>query len=169
MVKKVIRERPINEEEYNKTIEKHLKTFKNPHEKAIFNKIKNEGWFKSYALKSKSQLRKITAKVKKGIKHGQFTYGNNKIGGKQPDKTKGERKSIPKKSKKENKRENEIQEKIKKSKSKTNKQKYKSGSKKYPDASNYELLHGVNSKASQAYRKKHGKNEEYTGRIIKEK
>lgn len=37
---------------------------------------------------------------------------------------------------------------------------------KYPDASNYELRHGVNSKASQEYRIRHGMNREYTGRTI---
>lgn len=36
--------------------------------------------------------------------------------------------------------------------------------KQYPDASMYELRHGVNSVASQRYRMKHGLEQEYTGR-----
>ncbi len=166
--KKVIREKPINEKEYQESIKNALKTL-NKNDKKIFETISKQGWFKSYGLKSKSQLQKITSKVKKGIKHGQFSYGNNKAGGKQPDETKGKRKAIPKKGKEETKRQKEIEQKIKASKSKTNIQKLKTGSKKYPDASSYELVHGVNSKASQSYRERHGQNKEYTGRIITKK
>ncbi|MDD2208255.1 MAG: hypothetical protein PHU45_02750 [Bacilli bacterium] len=166
--KKTIREKPVNEKEYQEAISKALKNL-NVKDKNLFKTLSKQGWFKSYGLKSKSQLRKITAKVKKGIKHGQFSYGNNKIGGKQPDETKGKRKTVPKKEKPEIKKEKVIQEKIKKSKSKTNVQKLKAGSKKYPDASYYEILHGINSKASQSYRQRHGKNKEYSGRIITKK
>jgi len=37
----------------------------------------------------------------------------------------------------------------------------------YPDASLYELRHGLNSKASKAYRVNHGLSKEYTGRVKK--
>lgn len=42
-----------------------------------------------------------------------------------------------------------------------------SAEKKYPDASTYELRHGVNSKASQEYRLRHGQGRYYEGRINK--
>lgn len=42
-----------------------------------------------------------------------------------------------------------------------------SGHKQYPDASKYELSHGVNSIASKNYRLRHGLNSSYTGRINK--
>lgn len=42
----------------------------------------------------------------------------------------------------------------------------KSASKKYPDASDYEKRHGVNSKASQKYRLNNGRSRYYEGRII---
>lgn len=44
-------------------------------------------------------------------------------------------------------------------------QKVKSGHKKYPDATLFELRKGVNSKASQKYRANHGGTLEYSGRI----
>lgn len=44
-----------------------------------------------------------------------------------------------------------------------------SANKKYPDASVFELRHGVNSKASQQYRIKRGENAQYEGRIINDK
>lgn len=43
-------------------------------------------------------------------------------------------------------------------------EKIKRGHKTYPDATKYELTHGINSKASKNYRVKHGLTEEYTGR-----
>lgn len=46
-------------------------------------------------------------------------------------------------------------------------QKVKSGHKIYPDASKYELSHGINSKASREYRIKHGLTPEYKGRVKK--
>lgn len=41
----------------------------------------------------------------------------------------------------------------------------KAAHKQYPDATKYELVHGVNSKASQKYRLEHGLKQEYTGRV----
>lgn len=169
MKQKVIKERPINEDEYNKIISNHIKTLGNKEQKSTFKTISEQGWFKSYALKSQSQLRKITEKVKKGIRHGQFTYGSNKGGGQQPDKNKEKRKTIPKKTKNEKENDKIIKNATNKTKSKTNKAKLIKGHEKYPDATKYELVHGVNSIASQKYRLRHGKNREYTGKIILKK
>lgn len=46
-------------------------------------------------------------------------------------------------------------------------EKVKSGHKIYPDASKYELVHGINSKASQEFRLKHGLNSDYKGKVKK--
>lgn len=43
--------------------------------------------------------------------------------------------------------------------------KVKAGHKIYPDATKYELTHGINSKASQTFRVKHGLEENYSGRV----
>lgn len=45
-------------------------------------------------------------------------------------------------------------------------EKVKKGHKTYPDATKYELTHGINSKASQNYRIKHGLETNYSGRVI---
>jgi len=44
-------------------------------------------------------------------------------------------------------------------------EKVKKGHKIYPDATKFELSHGINSKASKNYRIKHGLEPEYTGRV----
>lgn len=46
-------------------------------------------------------------------------------------------------------------------------EKVKTGHKIYPDASKYELVHGINSKASKEFRLKHGLNSEYKGKVKK--
>jgi len=167
--KKTIREKPVNEKEYKDFVNSIVEKLKTDNDKGAFKRISQEGWFKSYAIKSKSQFRKITAKVKKGIKLGWYNCKGKK-GHKPPRGWMGTKlgKTPSKKEKKidESKR---FDDKIAKSKSKTNVQKLKTGSKKYPDASYYELLHGVNSKTSQSYRERHGKNKEYSGRIVLDK
>jgi hypothetical protein len=45
--------------------------------------------------------------------------------------------------------------------------KVKRGHKTYPDATKYELTHGVNSQASKKFRVEHGLNEEYSGKVVK--
>lgn len=50
---------------------------------------------------------------------------------------------------------------------KTTIKRVESAQEKYPDASNYELRHGINSKASRAYRLRNTGKAEYTGRVIK--
>lgn len=54
-----------------------------------------------------------------------------------------------------------------KNKNQANYTKIEKASKKYIDASPYELRYGVNSKKSQAYREKNGLSPKYTGRVIK--
>ena len=46
-------------------------------------------------------------------------------------------------------------------------EKVKSGHKTYPDATKFELTKGVNSKASQEFRLKHGFEKDYTGKVNK--
>lgn len=46
-------------------------------------------------------------------------------------------------------------------------EKVKKGHKIYPDATKYELTHGINSKASRDFRMKHGLEPEYTGKVNK--
>lgn len=46
-------------------------------------------------------------------------------------------------------------------------EKVKRGHKTYPDATKYELTHGINSKASKEYRVKHGLEPDYTGKVNK--
>ena len=43
-------------------------------QKQIFNKIASKTWFRQYAKRSKENLNKIVEKVKKGVKHGKYTY-----------------------------------------------------------------------------------------------
>lgn len=129
-----------------------------------FKKISEQAWFRSYARKSKEQLAKITKKVKAGIKHKKYNTSQNMI---LAEEEKQFEKPKIKKEKEIKKEHQKIFEKLKTTKSKTNKQKLMTAPKKYPDASYYEILHGINSKASQKYRIRHGETKEYTGRIIK--
>lgn len=46
-------------------------------------------------------------------------------------------------------------------------EKVKKGHKTYPDATKFELTHGINSKASRDFRIKHGLEPEYTGKVNK--
>lgn len=46
-------------------------------------------------------------------------------------------------------------------------EKVKRGHKMYPDATKYEITHGINSKASQEFRMKHGFEKDYAGRVVK--
>jgi hypothetical protein len=157
----VKREKPINDKEYNDFVSKALKSLKNPEHKSKFEDISKKGWFKSYANKSQSQLRKITAKVKKGLRHGQYTYGV------QPHEVKGKRYVPKRKNKAYKAQENKIIQRIKSSKSPKVKTRLTKGHKKYPDASEYELRYGVNSQKSQKYREKRFGYKEYKGTIIK--
>ncbi len=68
---------------------------------------------------------------------------------------------------KENRKKINTYLKDRKNRNSVNYERVKAGSKKYIDASEYELSHGVNSKASGRYRVKHGLSEKYTGRVIK--
>lgn len=166
MAVKVQREKPLSENEFDIKAAKIAMSFSNDKDNRLFKVISQKGWFKSYGLKSQSQFRKISAKVKRGIKAGKFNYENEKTPA-HPDVGGNEkrRKITPKEKGEKKIRETNLRTKANQSKSETNKKKYLSAGKKYLDASNYEIVHGVNSKASQNYRVRHGKSREYAGRI----
>lgn len=121
--------------------------------------------YEKHNLESKKSFTRLKKNVIKGIKdaypkHKVFTTKSGKH--KPPKiktKTQKKRQLTTKKTKKGEK------EKLRKYTPKTA-SRVVHASNKYPDASNYELRHGVNSKASQNYRERHGMKREYTGRII---
>jgi hypothetical protein len=121
--------------------------------------------YHNYEIEGKRAIKGLNSSIRKYIK-SQYP----KIGGQQAHEVSEFEKNPPKrKIKLENKRNVD--------KYLTNKDNYfrnektynriKKAQEKYPDASLFELSHGViNSKASQEYRVKHGQNRNYTGRII---
>jgi hypothetical protein len=136
--------------------------FKDSTKQEKWNDVSNQTWFRQYAKKSKDNLRRIRAKVKKGIIHDKFNT-SPKLG-EEPNrgfempkqkKSKGKVKPVVHKNPKTTllKAERKYTPETKK--------RVESASKKYPNASNYELRHGVNSKASQSYRVRHGFSKEY--------
>lgn len=48
--------------------------FKSASDKANFEQVSRQTWFRQYAKGSKAALVKITKKVKRGIRHGKYTY-----------------------------------------------------------------------------------------------
>lgn len=125
----------------------------------------NKGWARSYAQKSQANLRKMSKKIKDGIKKEFFsghsalphkpargwTGGKGALSTDQYDRNKIEVLKIAEK------RKGKGAERLRK------------GIEKYLDASEYELRYGVNSKKSQDWRVKHGKDKKYTGRIKNKK
>lgn len=158
----------LRDSQINKTIKDNLSGLSKDQQKALLT-VKDKAWFKSYARKSEKNLQKILKKVKKGIKHGQFTYHarpkeeKEKERGFQKPKVKKGKKKVSKPVKKE-KRAVKKTEKQRTYVPKT-KQRVEKAQQKYPDATNYELRHGVNSKASQEYRLRHDRPAKYEGRI----
>lgn len=145
-------------------IEKYVSNQKglNDKQRAILKEKSDQTWFRQYAKKSKDQLIKITKTVKKQIKQNKGGYfkdsrnpQDDKRGFILPKKKgvdKKEVKNMYSKVKKPISRKNEKERKY----TETTKKRVDSARKKYPNASNYELRHGVNSKASQEYRIRHG-------------
>lgn len=143
-----------------------------PSQQESYKQRSNTGWFRSYARNSAEHLKKISKKVRLGISHGKYTYESKK---------QGEEKDRFVPPKKEKKKKGEVlPSDIGKRKTKKGKVVIRSyspktikrviaASKKYPDSSNYEQRHGVNSVASQKCRLRQGQNKEYTGRVIKGK
>lgn len=151
----------------DKTIDGEIKkkfTGLSPEQQKIFTKRTDTGWFRSYARKSKIQLKKITDKVRKGIANGHYVckgakphapprgWQGGKIKGVSESKIKKERAKIKKH--------------IETTKSPKVKKRLISASKRYPDASEYELRYGVNSGMSRRYRMRKGLSENYEGRVI---
>lgn len=134
----------------------------------LFKDITDQTWARQYMRGSKSQLKKLTAKIKKGVKHGKYTYktpqSDNGTNGKiMPKVKKGKKKSIKKVVKKDmmgktipEKKNTTKQERKPTFKSDKTKARVENARKKYPKATVYELRHGVNSAASMKYRERHG-------------
>ena len=164
----------------DKEIDKHVSShsFKNPDKNNLLKTISHQVWFHEYAKKSKLNLQKITKKVKEGIEAGWYTYENKeKEGNKERKET---RREPPKKEKVTIKKgQGRLKKKIKihktrgRVKSKTNINKLTPNGKNqaytHPDASDYELIHGVNSDSSRKYRKRKTGNSNYTGEIREKK
>ena len=142
----------------------------------ILRAVSEETWFRQYASKSKKQTDKLIKKVKDGIKHGKYgdSYADKPLTGgfdfikptpKGKEVTK-KKKKVAKKGKKKNvTTPKETSDKGRKYTPQT-KSRVESARLKYPDASNFELRHGVNSKASQEYRVRNNRPKKYEGRII---
>lgn len=126
--------------------------------------VSDKAWFRSYARKSKDALKKILQKVKKGIKHGRYTYVSKPI-----EEPRGfqlpKQKKKPTKPKKKKEKQIKKPKRIQKPVSEKTKKRMESAKQKYPDATRFELQHGVNSKASQKYRQQHDRPKKYEGRI----
>ena len=112
--------------------------------------------------KSKESLKKIAKKVKQGIKKGGYTYVGKPI-----EEPRGFLKPKQKKEKKKptEKKKRTGKKKTEKPVSAKTQKRVESAKRKYPDATKYELQHGVNSKASQKYRQAHNRPIKYEGRI----
>jgi hypothetical protein len=114
---------------------------------------------------AKVNLKKLAADFRKNIK---TNY---------PQEVPEQRGNIPKVSKKKPKRTVSVLNRnrkdtlawLKEPKNKSKKvyRKVEKGHKKYLDASRFEILQGINSKKSQAYRIKNGLNAKYEGRVVK--
>lgn len=143
------------------TIDERIQSVKglSPDEKQTLINVSEKSWFRSYARKSKAQLDKILRKVKKGIKHGQYTYTSASIesepqGMVLPKVKKGKG---SKKSKKPSKDYQTVAGSTKKSKSKKQRKEreQKKQVKEYKGYSKYEIHEGVKSKRAKEYRRKH--------------
>ena len=103
----------LTSDEISDYIQSHSKSLSD-NQTTILNNVSDLTWFRQYAKKSKLNLRKITARIKKGIKQGKYNTSNlGEIGGGEkafklpkPKKEKGEKKKQAKqpKIKPENKR-----------------------------------------------------------------
>ena len=131
--------------------------------------VSDKAWFRSYARKSKDNLKKLAKKVKQGIKKGGYTYVGKAIeeprGFIKPKVKKGKKKPTKKKIPISKKKIQMPKKKIVKQVTPKVKTRMESAKRKYPDATKFELQHGVNSKASQKYRQTHNRPAKYEGRI----
>lgn len=170
----------------NETIENHLENTKglNNNQKNVLKHIGEQTWFKQYAKRSKENLKKITEKVKRGIKHGRYTYLSKELEPEDKDFIMPKPKKVTKKKvSKPKKKVTKAKPTVVRPKKKNittpketsdknrqytpeTKKRVESARQKYPDASNYELRHGINSKASQEYRIRNNRPKKYEGRII---
>jgi len=176
VIKKLDKEQPFSRTE-SKGLGKRNMTF--IRQLQISRKLSKEDAMKLYGdtnLKSKKAVKKLQLDTRKSIKeryprHEQF---------KTPTSTEFKKPEVKTSAKREKKKRVTIKqwkksESIKwrnflESKKYVGTPKYialKNGHKQYPDASLYELRHGLNSKASKTFRVNHGLEKEYTGRVKK--
>jgi len=126
-------------------------------EQIILARVKDSVWFGQYQKDNpKRKTKSLISKVKKGIKKGLYT--NYYSEGRNPKEDK--RGHIEPKQKKQTMYlpvKNPAIKKNEKERSYTpqTKLRVEKAHIKYPNATNYELRHGVNSKASKAYRQRH--------------
>lgn len=134
-----------------------------------FDKKKAVKFFRGYKKGSKDQLKELARNYRKKIK---ALYPKHKVfsDGRIKDRKQAHQKLPTKRESDVWKESRKITNKYLKTPSKykdSNYDKIKKASKKYVDASPYELRYGVNSKKSQDYREKNGLPRNYTGRVIK--
>lgn len=138
----------------------------NDKQMSLFKHITDQTWARQYMRGSKSQLKKLTSKIKKGIKHGKYGSGLSPAKGETNGKIlpkvkrKGKKKSTKKVAKTSMTGQKIVPQKTetkpKKQVSAKTETRIVRAAQKYPKASKYELQHGVNSAASMKYREKHG-------------
>jgi hypothetical protein len=129
--------------------------------------------YASSNLKSKKHLAKLERETQKKIKD----YYSQKHKFQVTGETKFEKPILKTKTKREKEQATKIKNWLKLEKEKLQNyfasekykrtatyQRIKAQHKQYPDATKYELVHGVNSKASQRFRLNHGLNQDYEGR-----
>ena len=141
----------------NKELDSELSkvTFRSLKSQKIFKEISSQTWFRQYAKGSRGQLKKITEKVKKGIRHGKYSYMSLMTG--TPEQPRGTTKK-PKKTKAEKKIEQK-QAKIKKTGVRKQREKIKQEERRAPSGRKYsytEIHEGLRSKRAKEWRKKQG-------------
>ena len=136
-------------------------------QKEILKQQAGKTWFRQYAKKSKENLKKITEKVKKGIKHGKYTYDSkDSVGGDRgfvKPKIKKEKKQKAGKKKTSGKKKVAGKKKVvsapKKKVVRTFRESEKQKSRVAPSGRQYsktEIHEGINSKRAKAWREKNG-------------
>lgn len=121
------------------------------------NKDKAVDKYESYKIRGEKQIKVISSSVRSYI-DSQYPK-NGEIDRKVSDFEQKPKSKIVKENKKQVK--SFLSDKSNKSKNETTYTRIEKASKKYPNASLYELRHGVNSKASQEYRLRHGLKRNY--------
>ena len=175
-IAKLNREQPFTKQE-SKGLGKRNMTF--VRQLQISRKISKDDALKLYGdtnLKSKKAVKKLQNDTRKSIKeryprHEQFKTSTTTEFKKPEVKTQKKREEKKRRTIKQWKKEERSKwSNFLQSKKYVDTPKYKqlkNNHKTYPDATLYELRHGLNSNASKTYRVNHGLSKEYTGRVKK--